>query len=463
MMAPRSSIVTRAMSVHLPVPAMLIQSYLRRLLAVLYVYALVPAVVAAQPAPAPDTTQAGAIRVFLDCEENGCDFDFFRDQMRWVNFVRDRLFSDVQLLVTTLRTGSGGREYTIAAIGQDRFKGRVDTVVVTTNPNDATDTIRRQLARTFALLLGPYAARTPLAARLDLTYTAPTTGPATPKTVRDPWNFWVYRISGNGFGNGEKRQTFVNGDVNLSANRVTAAWKLGLGATLGYNQSTFTLSDGSSFTNLLRNYGGNALLARSIGGHWAAGLVANGEYADFNNYRLNLTVTPAVEWNLFDYKEFTRRQLTAFYTVGVGTYRYKERTIYDRIAETRPQHALTLAWNARQPWGSVNMSVFGSQFLHDISFNSYGTSAFLDLRITKGLSLNFGGNYARVNDQLYLPRGTLTDNQVIARQQALATNFRYFGYVGLSYTFGSIYNTVVNPRFGRARGSGGGNGMSISF
>ena len=35
-----------------------------------------------------------------------------------------------------------------------------------------------------------------------------------------------------------------------------------------------------------------------------------------------------------------------------------------------------------------------------------------------------GGNYSRVADQLYLKRGRLDDNQIIARQQALATNFR---------------------------------------
>ena len=316
-----------------------IQPNRRRLLAALLLCVVAASPVAGQQAPVPDTTQAGAIRVFLDCEESGCDFDFLRDQMRWVNFVRDRLVSDVQLLVTALRTGSGGREYTIAAIGQDRFKGRVDTVVVTTNPNDAHDTVRRQLARTFGLLLGPYAARTPVAARLDLTYTAPSGGSATPKTVRDPWNFWVYRISGNGFGNGEKRQTFFNGDVNLSANRVTATWKINVGATLGYNQSKFTLSDGTSFTNLLRNYGGNALAVRSLGRHWSAGMVVNGEYSDFSNYALNLSATPAVEWNLFDYKEFTRRQLTAFYTIGASTFRYNESTIYDRLLSLSPYDA----------------------------------------------------------------------------------------------------------------------------
>ncbi|MEN9818611.1 MAG: hypothetical protein RLZ32_2491, partial [Gemmatimonadota bacterium] len=43
------------------------------------------------PAAAVDTTQAGAVKVFVDCQSSRCDLDFFRDQMRWVNFVRDRL------------------------------------------------------------------------------------------------------------------------------------------------------------------------------------------------------------------------------------------------------------------------------------------------------------------------------------------------------------------------------------
>ncbi len=406
-----------------------------------------------------DTLQAGAVRVFVDCQSGNCDFDFFRDQMRWVNFVRDRLFSDVLLLVTTLRTGAGGLEYTISAIGNDRYKGRADTAVVIAAPNDAQDVVRRNLARTFALLLAPYAAKTPLASRIDLTYRAPSNAPANPQSVKDPWNFWVYRVSANGFGSGEKRQQFFDGFLSTSANRVTAAWKINLGANFGYDQSRFELSNGTTFTNLLRNYGGNALIARSIGGHFAVGGNVTGSYSDFSNYRLNLRVMPAVEWNLFDYKEFTRRQLTAFYAVGVGTYQYKETTIFDRQAETRPLHSLTVAWNARQPWGSVNWSLFGSQYLHNTSFNSYGTSGFVDLRISKGLSINVGGNYSRVNDQLYLVRGTLTDNQVIARQQALATNYRFFLNFGLSYTFGSIYNTVVNPRFGGTRG----NQMMFSF
>lgn len=401
----------------------------------------------AVPATAPDTAQAGAVRVYLDCQGSRCDHDFFRDQMRWVNFVRDRLVSDVLLLVTSLRTGSGGFEYTIAAIGQSANRGRADTAVVFVAPNDADDVVRRQLARTFSLLLGPYAARTPLASRLTLNYAAPTTASASPQSVKDPWNFWVYRVSANGFGNGEKRQSFVNGSASASANRVTQSWKVNLSTSLGYDQSRFDLGNGKTFTNIQRNYGGNALLVKSISDHLSAGITATSQFSDFNNYDLNLRVAPAVEYNVFPYKDFTRRQLTAFYAIGVASMRYQDVTIYDRTSETRPVHNFLLAWNARQPWGSVSMSLFGSQYLHNVSYNSYGIGGFTDLRIAKGLAINIGGNYSRVNDQLYLRRGALSENEIIARQQALATNYRFFMHLGLSYTFGSIYNTVVNPRF----------------
>lgn len=413
-------------------------------------------------APRADSVANDAIRVFLDCQNARCDSQFFVDQMRWVNFVRDRLFADVTLFVTSLRTGAGGTEYSISAIGGERFRGRVDTVVVYNAPNDADDVIRRRLMRTFSLLLAPYAARTAAAQRLTLTYAAPTGVQAAAQSIKDPWNFWVYRLSANGFSSGEKSQSFGNMFFNASASRVTAAWKTTFSTNLSYDQSKFDLTAGQTFTKIQRDYGANALVVKSLGDHWSAGFTSNAGYSDFSNYDLNLRVQPAIEWNYFPYRDFTRKQLTAFYTLGVAAVRYQDSTIYGKIRESYPLQTGTVAWNVRQTWGSVNMSLFGSQYLHDRKYYSYGLSGFTDLRLTKGLSLNFGGNYSRVNDQLYLRKGALTDNQIIARQEALATNFRYFLNFGVSYTFGSIYNTVVNPRFNSARGGGGG-GITISF
>ncbi len=44
-------------------------------------------------------------------------------------------------------------------------------------------------------------------------------------------------------------------------------------------------------------------------------------------------------------------------------------------------------------------------------------------------------------------RSAPTPQEIIAQQRALATNYEYYSGFGLSFTFGSIYNNIVNPRF----------------
>ena len=53
-----------------------------------------------------------------------------------------------------------------------------------------------------------------------------------------------------------------------------------------------------------------------------------------------------------------------------------------------------------------------------------------------------------IHDQIHLPREGATREEILLRQRELATDFRYWSFIGLSYTFGSIYSNVVNPRFG---------------
>ena len=57
-------------------------------------------------------------------------------------------------------------------------------------------------------------------------------------------------------------------------------------------------------------------------------------------------------------------------------------------------------------------------------------------------------SYSWIHDQLYLRKGSATTTSVLLRQQALKTSYSYYGNVGLNYTFGSIFNNIVNPRFG---------------
>jgi hypothetical protein len=65
------------------------------------------------------------------------------------------------------------------------------------------------------------------------------------------------------------------------------------------------------------------------------------------------------------------------------------------------------------------------------------------------LSLSLNADITAVHDQVYLPRGRATTEEILARQRQLATGYEYSYSFGISYTFGSIHNGIVNPRFER--------------
>ncbi len=412
--------------------------------------------------PAVDSTrrseeqgaQQTTLRAFFDCSERGCDRDFLVTEMVWVNWMRDRLDADFHVLVTSLTTGSGGREYVVVSIGQRGFAGQTDTLRFTTQPNDADDTIRRALLRTIGQLLLPHAARGALGSRLSISYTPPAGETVRPNVAaRDRWNFWTYSTSVNGFFDGESRQSFRELWTDLSANRTTERWKVRLGLDASYNESKFTLDSGETFTAIRRNSGGSAMAVRSVSDHWSLGGRASASRSDFSNTDLVAQLSAAAEWNYFPYKDFARRKLALLYTVGVRDFRYREVTIYDKEQERRPIHTLDATLGARQPWGEANVTLYGSQYLDGLKYYNAGIWGNVEVRLGRGLSFNVDGRLTRVRDQLFLPRGGQTDEEVIARQQALATNYRYFAFFGVRYQFGSIFNSVVNPRFGNISSS----------
>ena len=73
-------------------------------------------------------------------------------------------------------------------------------------------------------------------------------------------------------------------------------------------------------------------------------------------------------------------------------------------------------------------------------------SAEMDVRLFKGFALNLEGRAASIHDQLYLALGEASAEEVLARQRQLATSYRRSFRVGISYTFGSIFSSVVNTR-----------------
>jgi hypothetical protein len=108
----------------------------------------------------------------------------------------------------------------------------------------------------------------------------------------------------------------------------------------------------------------------------------------------------------------------------------------------------------QQPWGSTSVTLSGSQYLHDLAKNNFSISANSSIRIYEGLSLTVYGGYSAVHDQLALAKTSLTPEEVYQQRRELEKTYSYWGSFGLSYTFGSIFNNIVNARFGNQGGGG---------
>ncbi|HEY0527678.1 MAG TPA: hypothetical protein VGD02_02525 [Gemmatimonadaceae bacterium] len=403
--------------------------------------------------PLADTSHASPkLRVYLDCDQ--CDFDYLRTEITFVDYVRNRQDAAVHILVTTQETGSGGREYTLNFIGQRQFASMSDTLRYASPPAVSPDELRRSLGRVIKLGLVRYVARLGDLSRLDVTYKADSTkgGAQAAAAKKDPWNYWVFRTTANGYGSGEKADNFVSLNGSVNANRVTELWKTTLTLFGNYGQSRFELGDGTNFNTYSHSYGLSDLIVKSIGARWAVGQQASWTSSTFLNQKHAVRIAPAVEYDFFPYSQSTRRMWTLRYAPGINWFRYQDTTIYDRISEVRADQTLTTSLDLKQPWGSISSSIEGAVYLHDTSKRHIVFFNSLDLRLFKGFSLFMFGQASLIHDQLYLPRGDLSDAERLLRLRQLETSYSYFLNFGISYSFGSIFNNVVNPRFGGSSG-----------
>jgi len=407
--------------------------------------------------PAPET-----LPVFLDCGWV-CDFDHVRREIRWADWVRDRKDADVHVLVTSETTGGGGQRYEATFIGRRAFDGWADTLHTTVPPAATDDETRNALVAIFRLGLVRFAARTAVGERLHIGLPREAEAGGEQERISgeadDPWNQWVFSLSWRAFLHGESRQRFSTMFGSFSANRTTEAWKVRLSVNANRNESEFELPT-ETVKTVQEDYGLSALFVRSVASRFAAGIRLSGSSATFNNVGIGAKIAPAVEYNVFDYEESSRRSLTFLYAIGPAWVDFQEETVFGRMHDRLVEQSLTAAVGLRQPWGSVNTSL---QVAHLIGW-SLGAdvpaeladqdakyravlSGSVELGLVKGLSLDVGGYYTRIRDQIALRRGEASDEEVLLRLRQLETSYRYFISVGFRYSFGSIYNNVVNTRF----------------
>ncbi|MGE5406224.1 MAG: hypothetical protein ACM3NR_00820 [Methanosarcina sp.] len=397
---------------------------------------------------ASDTLRKDALNVYMDAT------DYIKKEIPFVNYIRDIKDAGVYIISTNQRTGSGGIEYTYFFVGQNENAGMRDTLSFTASPDDTQEIVRINQVRVLKMGLMRYVAKTPLSKYMNISFTLPLS-----ETVSsDKWDSWVFRTSLNGYVQGQQtyRSSYVSGD--LTASRITKDWKFNVRSRYSYSEDMFEI-DGEKIYSGNTSKSINSLLVKSITDHWSLGGTVYIGSSKYNNDKLNLRMMPGIEYDLFPYSESTRRQLRLLYSVGYNIVNYYDTTIYNKISENYPIHSLDIAYEVVQKWGSIEVSLDYTNCLQKWSLYNISNNLFMNLRVFKGLSVNIGGGASLIHDQLGLVRGGATKEEILLRRKEIATSFDYFVSFGLSFTFGSIYNNVVNPRFGNSNGGG----MMISF
>ncbi|MBK8883762.1 MAG: hypothetical protein IPN67_15710 [Bacteroidales bacterium] len=390
-----------------------------------------------------DSLRKDALLVYMEAN------DYIRKEIPYVNYVRDIKDASVYVLSTRQRTGAGGTEFTYFLVGQNENNGMYDTLSFISAPDATYDEIRLQEVNTLKLGLMRYIAKTPLAKYIQISFSEPIS-----QTVSsDKWDSWVFKGQLSGWFNGQQTYTSNNLYGSFSANRVTEEWKINLRARYSYGIERFVIDEETIRSNT-NSKSLSGLVVKSISDHWSYGGSAYIGSSIYNNLDRSIALMPGIEYDIFPYSQSTRKQLRILYSVGYNYFNYIDTTVYFKTEEGHAQHSINVAYAVVQKWGTIDLSSEYSNYLYDWSKNNISLYTNFSLRVLKGLQLNFSGGASILHDQLGLAKTGATTEEILLQKKELATQFQYWGSFGVSYTFGSIYNNVVNPRFGNQFGWG---------
>jgi hypothetical protein len=382
--------------------------------------------------------------------------NYLKTQINFVDYVLDNKAADIHLLITQQNNGGGGSQYQLIFFGQNRFH-QTDTLHYNTKPNNTDFENRDLLVKYIQLGLIPFLNKTKSIENISITLkesAGDSSGKLQP--TKDPWNYWVYRIGVNGNVSSDANYKSLNYNSNVSAGRVTDKLKLSFELRLGTNRTTYKYDDVSGTTTVIvknENYDFSHQVVKSISQHWSIGYDLGVARSTFNNYKIRSFIRPAVEYNIFPYKDVNNKLFTLRYGLDVTNNQYFDTTLYFKTHETLPGQQFDASLTYNQKWGTVNLFSTYHSYFTNLKFFNVSLGGGVNVRVSGGLSFNvfLFGNILR--DQIYLPNGHASFQDILTRQRQLATNFSIFSFFGINYRFGSKLNNFVNPRFNGGGGS----------
>ncbi len=383
------------------------------------------------------------LAVFINCN---CDKNYLRQEIFYVNHVRDQALADIQLFIYDIGIGGGGRSYTLNFEGKNAFKTIVKELVYETTPNMTDVEVRDGLTKTIEIGLLHYLLASDMANDITFTLNRPKNIIKDKDSIRkDNWRNWIFEIYGEGEFDKESSRSNFKLEFGYEGDKVTEKWRVRTDIELRQTESKFK-QDGVQFKSETQKYEFDGSIVRSISCHWSVGVFSGIENDSYNNQDLSVDVRPAIEYNIFPYKEVLRREITFAYSIGYIFNKYQSITIFNKLKESLYRQNLNLEAQFRQPWGNVSAELSMSSFLHDFTKNRMEFESDIAIRVYKGLAVRFASNMQLIRDQISLPAGDTSIEDLLLQQRQIATDFELAFSVGLSFTFGSAYNNIINTR-----------------
>ena len=381
-----------------------------------------------------------APKLYIDCSR--CYISYLKSEITFVNYVRDRMEADIHLIITTETTSGGGTEYTLEFIGCGDYSDIGFTLKYACDATATEDERREGLARTIKMGLMPFVERTPVRDYIRINYISEEKS----EEVVDKWKNWVFKLGLNGYARGESQSSYYSLNGSMSIKKITEDDKIKFFGYTNYTESRYDI-EGDIVKSITRNHGASARFVKGLGEHFAAMVRAGYWQSRYENIKLGLSVSAGVEYNVFPYSEYSQHEFLFIYTITTSYNDYYEETIYEKLSEVVFSEGLTCRLSMIRKWGSVGISLHGSHYFHDLSLNNIGVNLDASVRVIGGLSSNLWCGVSMIHDQISLRREGATVEEILLQQQQLQTQYSYRISIGLSYTFGSIYTNIVNPRF----------------
>ena len=381
--------------------------------------------------------QGSKLKAYLDCR---CDQNFLKQQTSFLEHVRDQNLADIEIFILDLRNSNGTRSFEIKIDGNNEYQEISSSVLVSGYANDTSSTLRDKLLNKLKLALVPFLDKANYNIKVDVDSNFDDLS-----VNDDKWKSWVFELSGSYNDDKEETRKTNRYELEFEVDKLTQDWRIGMEIKRNESKGKFFSND-NVYTSSRKTTSFSGRVVRSVSDHFSAGVFLGAYQNTYENIDFNRYIAPAIEYSFYPYKDVLSKEITLAYRIGVGKRNYIEKTIYGYEKQKLSSQTLSLNVRFRQKWGNISSNLNATQFLNDVTKKRFSLRSDLDLRVYEGLAVRFSGNINLIREQYSLVAVSNSIEELLLEQRQIATDYKTNFSVGISYTFGSIYNSVINTR-----------------